>query len=534
MIAAAMAFSLAVATFLSAAAHALDKTAGLCRVPRRGVWAMALLCSWILPLAMMVHANRHPVEATAYVRPALALDWAARNNSTTQQAHGVTFAPGWPARPGLDEALSVAWGSISCALLMVWGAAAFRLYRRARLWPVVRVDGVAVSVTDRFGPAVLGYLQPRIVMPRAVLSQPEAIRSIALKHEQSHIAARDPLLLLSALVLVFLAPWNIALWWQLRRLRFAIEVDCDTRVLEGGVEAGPYGEALLSISQQGAFVPLGMVALTEPKSQLERRVQIMMTGPVRYRKVLTGVSLAIAISLVLAANGLSAPTGDPSIALRKPAPSHDPAGPQKFAALLRDRYPELVTEKAAGTTPVVTVLFDHNGRVARTDMGFFRGSPEEFKPSKAQFGRVGLAPEVVGYIGEHVIDFGSNRILVVYTEKGAQRIPFTSNVFGDSRMIDRAIAERFFPRAFKQGVSLGEGIWVLFDHDGAVLRTGQESFDPSQLNHILESRFPGIKASDMTVTPVVDADWRRIRNNSGDELHLHSVWLDAGSPLPGA
>jgi len=47
MIAAAMAFSLAVAVFLSGAAHALEETAGLCRVPRRGVWAVALLSSWI-------------------------------------------------------------------------------------------------------------------------------------------------------------------------------------------------------------------------------------------------------------------------------------------------------------------------------------------------------------------------------------------------------------------------------------------------------------------------------------------------------
>ena len=128
-------------------------------------------------------------------------------------------------------------------------------------------------------------------MPNAVLSQPNATQSIALKHEQSHIAGDDPALLLFGLILVILAPWNVALWWQLRRLRFAIEVDCDARILKSGVEAAAYGETLLSISQQGGSVPLGMVALTEPTSQLERRVRIMMTGPVKYRKVLTGYRL---------------------------------------------------------------------------------------------------------------------------------------------------------------------------------------------------------------------------------------------------
>lgn len=532
--AAVIAFSFVVAVILSGAAHALEKAAGLCRLPRRGVWAIALLSSWLLPLAMIMHENRVQVEPITSLQPALAFASTAQRGSIwSRPAAPVAFALRWPNQPEFDRTLIVAWGLSSCGLLLVWGIAAYRLYRQTKLWPIVQVDGVDVSISEAFGPAVFGYFQPRIVIPNAVAGQPHDVRSIALKHEQSHIAARDPTLLLMALVLVILAPWNIALWWQLRRLRFAIEVDCDARVLSHGVEPLAYGETLLSISQQCVPAPIGIVALTEPTSQLEKRVQIMLTGPVRYRKVLAGFFLAIATSLVFAATDLSAPASDSAMELRKSPPSHDAAAPQKFAALLRDKYPTLVTEKAAGT-PVVTILFNHDGTVARTDMEIFPGSPEEFKPAKAQFGRVGMAPEVVGYIGEQGIDTGTNRILVVYTEKGAQHIPFTSNLFADSRMIDRAIAERFFPRAFKQGVSPGEGIWVLFDHDGAVLRTGQESFDPSQLNHILESRYPGIKASDMTVTPVVDADWRRIRNNSGDELHLHSVWLDAGSPLPGA
>ena len=33
---------------------------------------------------------------------------------------------------------------------------------------------------------------------------------------------------------VVLMPWNLPLWWQWRRLRFAIEVDCDARVLASG------------------------------------------------------------------------------------------------------------------------------------------------------------------------------------------------------------------------------------------------------------------------------------------------------------
>jgi bla regulator protein blaR1 len=72
-----------------------------------------------------------------------------------------------------------------------------------------------------------------------------------------HIAARDPWLLLLALAIVVAAPWNLPLWWELRRLRFAIEVDCDARVVSRGADVRTYGEVLLAVGQQGAITPRG-------------------------------------------------------------------------------------------------------------------------------------------------------------------------------------------------------------------------------------------------------------------------------------
>jgi hypothetical protein len=37
-----------------------------------------------------------------------------------------------------------------------------------------------------------------------------------------------------ALLVAVLVPWNLPVWRQLRRLRLAMEVDCDARVLRGG------------------------------------------------------------------------------------------------------------------------------------------------------------------------------------------------------------------------------------------------------------------------------------------------------------
>ena len=54
-----------------------------------------------------------------------------------------------------------------------------------------------------------------------------------MAHERSHLDAGDPRLIALAVTLLVLMPWNPLLWWQFRRLRRAIEVDCDTRVLSG-------------------------------------------------------------------------------------------------------------------------------------------------------------------------------------------------------------------------------------------------------------------------------------------------------------
>jgi len=62
------------------------------------------------------------------------------------------------------------------------------------------------------------------------------------------------------------------LWWQLRRLRLAIEFDCDRRVLGHGVSPLRYGEAMLRVGSELTRTPLAATAFAEPPSNLERRV----------------------------------------------------------------------------------------------------------------------------------------------------------------------------------------------------------------------------------------------------------------------
>jgi lipopolysaccharide transport protein LptA len=184
--------------------------------------------------------------------------------------------------------------------------------RISNRWPVVQVNGRSIKLAERTGPALFGVLRPQVILPRWLLDASPVTRSIVIAHEESHLAARDPLLLRVAQLIVALAPWNLPAWWQLRRLRFAIEVDCDARVLQTNIDPVSYGEALLAIAQHRSRLPLGAVALTESISQLERRIQVMLSKTPRYYAVPAATFAALAAAFVACATQLQVPVGTPT------------------------------------------------------------------------------------------------------------------------------------------------------------------------------------------------------------------------------
>ena len=94
------------------------------------------------------------------------------------------------------------------------------------------------------------------------------------------------------------------LWWQVARLRLAIEFDCDRRVLESGVARRDYAEALLAVGGRVSGPLLAAAAFAERKPAVERRLR-RMTEPVarlRAPRTLGATGLAaLAIILVLGA-----------------------------------------------------------------------------------------------------------------------------------------------------------------------------------------------------------------------------------------
>ncbi len=189
-------------------------------------------------------------------------------------------------------------------MLAVLVASGAHLFWRKRRWSHGTVGGASVYLASDVGPAVVGLIRPRIVVPAWLTQSSAREQAAVVAHEQSHLDAHDPALLTVALCLLVFMPWNLPLWWQLRRLRYAIEVDCDARVLQGGHDATQYGETLIAIGQrQSAFIG-AVAAMSESKSFLEERIKIMVRKPGKGWRVAAALGcLSLALVAVAAEVG---------------------------------------------------------------------------------------------------------------------------------------------------------------------------------------------------------------------------------------
>jgi beta-lactamase regulating signal transducer with metallopeptidase domain len=538
VIAAAMLYAILMALLLGAAAYAAERLLGERRLPTRGIWATSLVASVAVPAVAMLLSAR----SVAVRMEPVTLTKAEASSQVTRPAHAYanfTLSPhnlAWPSLPELDPFLAVFWIASSSGVLALLAVASLRFRHNARGWQRWKLDDATIVVADRTGPAVFGVLRPRIVIPNWLTEESASTRSIAIDHERQHIAARDPLLFAAALLLVVLIPWNVPLWWQLRRLRFAIEVDCDSRLLSHGVDAIAYGETLLAVGGRRSRMPIGAIAMIESVSQLERRVRLMLSDTPRRSSVITGAL----ITLVLALGASAAELDPPAMELRKlpPAPSSELG--QKMAAVVAERYPRLLSEKAKGV-PLVTVLFKADGSVDRATYELLPNR-EEFKPTEESYARrLGIPAKEIAYVGIEGVQSPATgqTVLVAFTERKppgheVTGAPWVSAVVKtpDSREIDRSLAERYFADVLKQGVAAHQRLWVLLDSEGRVLRTGQDASGSSPIDHVLKTRFPGIETQYVTATPVTDQALKLRRILTGEPLQIFCIWLRKGSPLP--
>ena len=281
MIVPLMTFLLVVSVVASLAAVAADAGLRRLRLPSRWAWLGAMGLGWLLLAVGRLLPARTGAAGDGLIRP-IELPPLVVGEAQGSWIDVLALLPG------------PAW--VLCSL----GAAALLMVTHRRLvaerarWERRRVLGRDVFVSSDRGPAVAGVLRPWIVLPRWALSLPRSELSLVLLHEEEHMRARDCALLAAALAVVVLTAWNPIVWWQLRRLRLAMEMDCDRRVLARDPDAETYGRSLLSVAARASGPTLGLAAFTERGASLKERILTMTARRTRWTATAAILLLALA------------------------------------------------------------------------------------------------------------------------------------------------------------------------------------------------------------------------------------------------
>jgi len=323
-----MLYGVTLGSLLVGAAHFLDLGLRSLRWPARWVWAAALAGATFLPLALVLFPGRPGMVAPSRAVIPLEALYGLWGGAELPPAQKGTLLQ----HPG--DLLLLAWVAASLLMALLFLGTILRLHRKSRRWARSRAGEEDILISDGLGPAVLGFLNPRIVLPPWALSLRAEELDVVLLHEAEHRRARDPALLAGGILTVALAPWNPALWWGLRRLRLAVEADCDGRVLGRGVSRKRYGRLLLGVaSSADGFFPLAPALVEGGSTFLERRLR-MMRNQVGRRRVggAAAAALAGAFLLAVACETPTPPQDNPDSLREAETPEAlDPAGTQEAA-----------------------------------------------------------------------------------------------------------------------------------------------------------------------------------------------------------
>jgi beta-lactamase regulating signal transducer with metallopeptidase domain len=312
MTAAWLVYALATGSLVSVAAWALDGLARARRWPTRWIWAASMLTTLIVVSSAALAHDDAPSTTIPLTMVASKVNdvqpvWSIGSALSSMRAivelavvDGVArIARALPKDTGVVAGLVWIVGALVALATLTF--VHLRLRRTRRGWPSAELHGRRVRVAPTEGPAVVGVVRPEIVVPRWLLAREAEEQRLVLAHEDEHVRARDHLLLGGACIAVALMPWHPAAWWSLARLRLAIELDCDARVLRRGIHVRSYGEMLIDLAGQCSGFRVGATALADKTSHLERRLMAMKPITTRFAIVRGGgLCAAAALSLIVA------------------------------------------------------------------------------------------------------------------------------------------------------------------------------------------------------------------------------------------
>ena len=298
-------YGLVFASLVALAAASLDSAFRLGGRATRGIWVAALCVTVVGTAAAPLRVSTDASQAVRVSGTASGTVVLARPSFTQRIAQPFVTARRFVANAAervvahvpvarswrFDWWLAASWLAASILLLTLLAAVHAHFARARRAWPKATLDGTDVRLTPRTGPAVIGLLTPEIVVPEWLVSRAAGERQLVLDHEREHLYAHDPLVLTLAWAAAALVPWHPAVWWMLARLRLAVELDCDARVLRRGVAPRRYGALLIDLSAKHPAPIAGVPVLGLTLTNLERRL-IAMTPHHRHSTYARRIALA--------------------------------------------------------------------------------------------------------------------------------------------------------------------------------------------------------------------------------------------------
>lgn len=248
------------------------------------------------------------------------------------------------------------------AVLGLWAAGAIvglvvLALQHRRLMSRLRPSDGGYDVADNLGPAVIGILRPRIVLPSDFEQRySPAERALVLEHERVHLNGFDPQINAIAALTLCLMWFNPVVHIARACLRVDQELACDARVIARHSRAARcYAEAMLKSQLTAGDVALGCAWPPLGARALNLRISMLSQSLGKTRQVLGNAVCALA-------------AGGASVAAWASQPPRIVVAPSSVSALASP--PPAPTEAVhleASTTPTDEALHTPSAPLTDTD-----------------------------------------------------------------------------------------------------------------------------------------------------------------------
>jgi len=307
MVIAWIGYCLLISGLLALAAFASERALGHFRKPVRWAWFAAIAGSVTVPVIAFFAPGLLPGFGVSSAGPVVGLSDLAVATPAAEPPATAAAAGGGIDAVAVGAALAWGWMLLAVAMVGYLGRIYSRLRSEMRTWRPGRVAGSPVMISDERGPAVVGIRRSVVVIPKWIPELEDRLLRLVFLHEREHQRAGDHRLFAAAVTALVLMPWNPLVWWQVSRLRLAIEFDCDRRVLRRGESPRDYADALITVGSRVSGSLLAAAAFAERKPAVERRLRRMTEPPASMRLLRTLGASGLAMVAVLFVLGCPGP-----------------------------------------------------------------------------------------------------------------------------------------------------------------------------------------------------------------------------------